>query len=107
MVPKPFQPTKSGCSGEAEHCYNLTLIFIINARKAHIFNVHTARVSTTSAQGRIRIGVNNRIITAFGLDNRKVALLRRPTIDSVMAPSTAPATISCQSTSVVIVDAST
>ena len=60
---------------------------------ALIFNVHAVSVSTTSAHGRIRIGVSSLIMTALGLASRRVALLNRPTIASVAAPSIAPARI--------------
>ena len=77
------------------------------ARQALIFNVHAASVSTTSAQGKINTGVSSLIITAFGLDNRKVAWLSIPTIASVTAPSSAPATMIFQSNEEVTVEAST
>tara|TARA_B100000700_G_C15046432_1_gene858174 strand:- start:120 stop:389 length:270 start_codon:yes stop_codon:yes gene_type:complete len=78
---------------------------MINAGKALAFNVHVDRVSTTMAHGSIKIGVSNLIITAFGLDNFKVAWLNSPTIASVTTPISAPAAIIFQSKSEVIDEA--
>ena len=63
VKPAPARPTKARVCPQ---------FLIEQPHLTSFFNVHDDRVSTTSAQGKIKIGVSNLIITEFGLERFKV-----------------------------------